>query len=373
MTVLLSPVNQRKPIELSATLFRKQILPLGSIKYKGRTLQFDKNYLTELAKNFREGAYDSVPFQLADKENTHTMDPKQFGGVVKALELTKSGLDMIVDLTPETADLVRKNNRFGVSTQILESYTREADQKPFGKVVRHVLGTFDPRVAGMGAWQEVSLSEEYEDDDIIDATQEEVTALSDTATQGGTGGGSNRTSSEPAGKGEGGDTQPKPRGTSHDPQPVMDLDDLEFTDEDLEGLLESGDLEDAGSGTRSLSNNSSTDPVDLQNAADDANTRRIEQLEISLANERFANEARRFADQGIPPAIVELCRPILTLPQAPVIDLSNGDHIDVGQVMRAVLDECAGFVNLGQENGWFDPTADAEQREDEVLDALRRL
>jgi hypothetical protein len=370
MTVLLSPINQRKPIELSSTLFRKQILPLGSIQYKGRTLKFDKNYLTELAKNFREGAYDSVPFQLADENNTHTMDPKQFGGVVKALELTKSGLDMLVDLTPQTADLVRKNNRFGVSTQILESYTREADSKPFGKVVRHVLGTFDPRVAGMGAWQEVSLSEEYEDDDdIIDATQEEVTALSDTATQGGTGGGRNRTSSEPD-KSGGGDTH-RPRGTSHDPQPVMDLDDLEFTDEDLEGL-ESGELEGAGSGTRSLSN-SSTDPVDLQNAADDANLRRIENLEISLANERFANEARRFADQGIPPAIVELCRPILTLPQAPVIDLSNGDHIDVGQILRSVLDECSGFVNLGQENGWFDPTADDEQREEDVLDALRSL
>src|SRR5579862_7082215 len=190
MTVLLAPVNERRPIELSATMFRKQILPLGKIKYKGRTLNFDRDYLASLAKSFREGAYDTVPFQLADRDNNHTMDPQQFGGAVKALELTKGGLDMIVELTPEAAELVRKAPKLGVSAQIIPDYTREADGKAFGNSLRHVLGTFDPRVTGMGAWQEVALSEEYDDDDdIVDATQEEVTALVPEGTPGGSGNG----------------------------------------------------------------------------------------------------------------------------------------------------------------------------------------
>ena len=373
MTAVLSPVNDRRLVELSSTMFRKQVLPKGTINYKGRKLVFDEKYLTEIARTFRESAFDQVPFQLADADNKHTMDPVRFAGEIKGFELTKSGLDMLVDLTPDAADLVRKNKKLGVSARILEGYTREADGKSFGRVVQHVLGTLDPRVTGMGAWQEVALAEEYEDNDIIDVTQEEVHTLSDTSTPAGGGDQTTSTSSQvgdSSNVGGGGTTTTStklqvnvPAGTSHDPAPVMSLDDMDFDDVSDEEL-------ETAAATLSHSPN---DDTAITLAAESVNTQRIQQLEIELAAQRFVNEARQYIDGGVPPALVEIARPILSLPMAPVVDLSNGDHLDVGQVIRSLLDETRGFIELGQERGYFDPREDEETRADAVLDAMRRL
>jgi hypothetical protein len=278
---------------------------------------------------------------------------------------------MLVDLTPDAADLVRKNKKLGVSARIIEGYTREADGKSFGRVVQHVLGTLDPRVTGMGAWQEVALAEEYEDDDIIDVTQEEVQTLSDTSTSAGAGGQTTSTSStaDDTTKSDGGGvtttstTFETPKGTSHNPEPVMTLDDMNFDD------VSDEELEEAAS---ALSHGPNDDKA-ISLAAESVNMQRIQALEVELAQQRFVNESRRYIDEGVPPALIELARPILSLPMAPVIDLSNGDHVDVGQVIRSLLEETRGFIELGHEKGYFDPREDEETRADAVLDSLRRL
>lgn len=395
---LLTPLNDREPIELGATLFRKQILPLGEIAYKGRTLRFDRDYLAGLIRSFRRRPFDQVTFQFADADNKHTMDPRQFGGEIKGLELTKRGLDAIVDLTPEAADTIRKNKMLGVSARILESYHREADHKSFGNVVQHVLGTLDPRITGMGAWQEVALSEEYEDYDTVDATQEEVITLSDVATQGGPAGGT--TSSEPTDESAGGETndtttqpemikadppsQPQgvnvnvnvndpqrreerePAGTSKDPEPIMPLEDMEFDDSDIsEGLRE---LTGAA-----LSNEDDEEGSEVQ-LSNDAQER-IQNLEIRLANESFRNEMRDLVEAGVPPAIIECARPILTLPRTPIIDLANGeDPIDVAQVVRNILAEAKGFIQLATEQGSSVVTREGQQdHEDAILATWRDM
>jgi hypothetical protein len=376
MTVLLSPVNERRPIDLGQTLFRKQILPLGKIMYKGRELVFDKPYLQELASTFKEAPLDQVPFQLADEDNRHTMDPTRYGGEIKGLEVTKSGLDMLVELTPDTAELIRKNNKLGVSARIHEIFHREADGRTFGKTLEHVLGTLHPRVTGMGAWQEVSLSEDIEDDDIIDATQEEVTTLSDTTgAPSGQGGASPPASPAPDPAGQTSEsaagetpaaTPPAspPAGTSRAPQPVMDFDGMDFEDvSDAE--IEAAERELTGA---SLSASSPSGSIEL--AAQRANEDRIRNLELELARQRFVNEAREYIEAGVPPVLVELARPLLSLPMAPVIDLSNDDKIDMGQLVRDMLDQTKGFIELASERGTsYNPADDGETRADNVLEA----
>src|ERR1035441_8319817 len=56
------------------------VLPVGDVEYKGRTLHFTLNYLKGLAGAFTARAYDQVAFQLADAQNTHTNDPERFRG-----------------------------------------------------------------------------------------------------------------------------------------------------------------------------------------------------------------------------------------------------------------------------------------------------
>src|ERR1700747_910111 len=112
---LLFPTSEDEVVELSRSLFRKRVLPLGQINYKGRKITFDKKYLADLASSFKADAYDAVPFVIAKDDNAHTMDPERVRGEVKAFELTPGGLDMLFDLTPDAANLVRQFPKLGVS------------------------------------------------------------------------------------------------------------------------------------------------------------------------------------------------------------------------------------------------------------------
>lgn len=353
---LLTPLREEATVALSRTLFRKQVLPRGSINYKGRTLTFDQQYLSDLARAFRADAFDQVAFLLADKDNAHTMDPERYRGEVKGMELTKDGLDVLLDLTPEAAELVRKNPKLGVSARIIEDLDR-ADGKKFPHAIQHVLGTLDPRVTGMSPWQEVSLSEEV--GDTLDMTTEEVQYVSTTST--GTGAPPTPpTSGTPAPP----NPPAPPTGTSRNPTPVIDLEDLD--DEDYEDI----DDEELDRVAASLSRTpGSGGTVDLlRTATDEVNNQRINELEVQLAQQRYTNEAREYIDRGVPPVLVQLAGQILSLPRAPVIDLSNGDSLDVGAWCRDLLEQTVGFVELAKEAGHtFSPRDQADERADQVL------
>jgi hypothetical protein len=141
---LLSPYNTNQAVELSTTLFRKPLLKLGTINYKGKKITFDKQYLKSLKDALTAGAYDQVPFQLANDANEHNENPRNYAGDVKGFELTSNGLDVLVDFTPEGAELVRKNPKLGVSARILEGL-EHADGRKYTRAVRHVLGTLDQK------------------------------------------------------------------------------------------------------------------------------------------------------------------------------------------------------------------------------------
>jgi hypothetical protein len=339
---LLAPLDRNDAVELSKTLWRKQLLPKGTIDYKGRKITFDESYLKDLAESFRSSAFDQVAFLLAKDDNSHTMDPERFRGEVRGVELTPLGLDVLLDLTPDASDLVRKNPKLGVSARIIESLER-SDGKKFPRAIQHVLGTLDPRVTGMASWQEVTLSEEV--GDTVDVTNEEVKVPTPAVV-----------------------TDAPPPNTVPGAPTQDEIDGLE-----ADAAEDEEELEKAAA---SLSRKATRPPVELVGEAtvDLATQHRIESLEIELARQKFANEMRQWVDKGVPPAIVLLAKPILELPNAPVIDLSNhgAEPIDVASVIRNMLHETEGFIELTTMRGSaeaFDNEANEDQRVETLLDA----
>lgn len=151
---LLTPFDRGNAIEMSSKLWRKRVLPVGDISYQGRTLHFTPHYLQGLANAFNDKAYDQVSFQLADAGNTHTNDPERHRGTVVGFEAEPDGLWMVLDPTERGEAVLRENPYLGVSARIVEQYQR-ADGKFYPAAIQHVLGTLDPRIPGLGAWQTV--------------------------------------------------------------------------------------------------------------------------------------------------------------------------------------------------------------------------
>ena len=155
MTALvLTPFTAAEAVELGNRLWRKKVLPVGDVEYRGRMLHFDRPYLGQLVQAFRSRAYDQVPFQLADAQNTHTNDPERTRGEIRDMHLEDDGLYVVAEVTPEGEAVLTANPKLGVSARIVENYDR-SDGKRFTAAVQHVLGTLDPRIPGLGAWQAI--------------------------------------------------------------------------------------------------------------------------------------------------------------------------------------------------------------------------
>ena len=113
------------------------------MQYKGRTLRFTAGYLRGLLDAFRSRAYDQVPFQLADAQNTHTNDPERTRGEIVDMDVDGDGLYVTVAATDAGARVLQDNPRLGVSARIVEDYAR-SDGQHYAAAVQHVLGTLDP-------------------------------------------------------------------------------------------------------------------------------------------------------------------------------------------------------------------------------------
>jgi hypothetical protein len=172
---VLTPFTAGEAVELGNRLWRKRVLPVGDVEYKGRTLHFDRDYLGRLVSAFKDRAYDQVPFQLADSQNTHTNDPERTRGEITAMELGDDGLWITAQLTEDGEKVLAANPRLGVSARIVEDYQR-SDGKFFSRAVQHVLGTLDPRIPGLGAWEAIEAASPVPDK-VFDLTAESFTDL----------------------------------------------------------------------------------------------------------------------------------------------------------------------------------------------------
>ena len=380
-TAVLTPFSGAKAIELGNRLWRKRVLPVGDIDYKGRTLHFTRDYLTGLARSFRERAYDQVPFQLADAENKHTNDPERFAGEIIDFEVGDDGLYIKLSATDRGHKVLKENPNLGVSARIVEDYAR-ADGKFFSAAVQHVLGTLDPRIPQLGGWQAVEASNDAdmvldlstavfkgEERKVPDFTTEErgrlakllqipedkldkLTALADVDLD------------KLTGEHEGDEEL-------SDEELAALVDGL--SDEELAGLEAEFEAEVAAAAPAGLSNQAAM-AIEMANVRADENERQLSIITAELDAQRFAAEkARLVRDSGVPPYLVDLARPLLE-GTGHTVDLSNGTAVDAGQIMRQVLTQYAKAarmmdlsVELGSPLDEPDQQGQAAQERDDVV------
>lgn len=368
-TALLTPLDLAEATKVGRRTYRKQILPLTTIDYKGQKITFDEAYIKDLAEAFRSGAYDQVPVQFATDKNEHNENPRNFGGEIKAVEATPTGLDAIIELTEDADAAVAKNPRLGVSARIREGLAK-SDGRTFARALRHVLLTMDARTT-TGPWQAVDLSAE-DDTEVVDltaATYEEDAVAKATV------------------------DKDKKKFTTADGK---EIDLATMSDDDFTALLdltatavEAGVEEDAAAtdsteepkegeifeedgkqyvileGVKMLLTPAEKPegeqaPVapaspDLSNEVIDKEARsEVQQMRLDLAADRFEAERKDLLRAGVPRAVIDLAEPLLKTAAPVTIDLSNSEGnetVNATKVVRDLLDQYKGFVDLHPEIG----------------------
>jgi hypothetical protein len=346
-------------IELSGGTWRKRLLPVGTVDYKGRALRFDRDYLERLAAAFSSGAYDQVPFQLADSRNSHTNDPERFRGEVRGMTVADDGLWVTISTTEAGNALLELNPRLGVSARIVEDYAR-SDGEYYPAAIQHVLGTLDPRIPGMGGWEAVAASndaevtfdlsgEQFTREEpgimpeltteqqeklarLLDLDPDKLSALAaiDPAALAAAGG------TEPPGDG-GGDAE------IDDIAAMIDA----MTDDELAAWEASLEAEPAPEPAPAGLSSEAALALELAQATGDENARQLQVITEELDRERWAGERARLLAGGVPPVIADLAQPLLQ-GAGHVVDLAGGKTVDAGQIMRAVLAE---YSKIGQQLG----------------------
>ncbi len=377
--VVLTPWRlDRTAVDLGNRVWRKQLLPLGPIKYRGREITFDKAYLTELVRSWTDKAFDQIPFQLAEGDNKHTNNPERYRGDVVGVELTESGLDILLQPTEEGEKLLADNPKLGVSARIYENYTREADGKHWRAALQHVLGTLDPRVTGMKPWEAVASLSNQINDEIINLTtavygKEETVGFTD----------------EDRGALRGLLRKMRDAGTNlsddeldaliNEAESEGDFDEGELTDAELDALIGSaeaeyeGESEDEGveyEDEEIAASQEDFAALELANATIAEQGDELLRVSSALDASAFEKEQLTFANRyGIPPFITELARPLME-GRGKIVELAGGDTVDAGQVVRNVLTAIGQQVKmldlsdlLG--NG-LEPDEDKQERDQEV-------
>ena len=400
MNALLTPYDKGDAKPAGRNLFRKQLLPIAKINYKGRPIDFTRDYLAGLVKAFNDRAYDQVAFQLADAANTHTDDPERFRGEIAALEMTDDGLDVIVAATEDGSRLLRENPRLGVSAKIIEDYDR-ADGKFFSRAVKHVLGTLDPRLTGMRPWQAVEAANE--DGEVIDLTaldyaapetttsdpdpapagpvitQPEETSMALTTDQEAR---LSRLLDLPEDQFDALLTAPAEpdEDTTDDAEP-----DGQLTDAQLQALVDGlpGDEPDADvtpepvlAGAQLSSEAQAA--IDLANSRADETSAELSSIRAQLDRATYEKERDYFQRQlGVPARITDLARPVLE-GSGRVVELASGSSVDAGAIVRKLIGEfgktmqALGMsVELGNAEGADDTAGAAEREAQERADLVR--
>jgi hypothetical protein len=347
---VLTPFSPRKAIELGNHRWKKQLLPVGEIEYKGRKLQFTADYLKELARSFKEKAFDAIPFQLAPDDNKHTNNPERTRGRIEDVEVADDGLYVIVEATEAGDKIIRENPSLGVSARIYENYER-SDGKRWTAALQHVLGTLDPHIAGMKPWTEVAALSNASKSRVLDLTSATLPE-------------SEEDSPVPMTKEKLKDLlkQMRDSGSEISDEDLDELitDDL-FTDEDGEGDTEGSDEELTDEELEELLNSlpdveedeeetvnaggAHPDALELANARFQEQAIELAQMRSRMDGAAFDNEKTAFVAAGISPKLVELARPLLE-GEGHIVQLSNGDEVDAGGVMRRVLRELSQTVKL---------------------------
>lgn len=374
-----APVDLSTAVRVGRKAFEKQILPIGTITYKGQTIKFDHDYLTDLATAYKDRAFDQVPIVFANEQNAHNMDPKNFGGAVTDMVVKDDGLYIRMDPTRETRKALRDNPNLGVSARIIEQLDK-ADGRHYDRAVNHVLLTMDPRVTGMKPWQTVDLSSDVTAGRVINLTALTIEKETDMG---------KKQSTPVLDKKGDGDVITIDLSTlsEKDRKFLTELDlsevdaDEDLDDEDADDDADDADEDDDESDddaddaddTKDLSNKAPKKrTIDLASAAlVGEQGAQIQQMRIDLANQTWESERERLTRDGVPPFLLDLAAPILSSPDAMVIDLSNTDEpVNATEVVRSMLEGIKGMVDLSDESGHqIDLSSDEKDSDADLLKA----
>lgn len=357
-TAVLTPFDRSPAKRDGLGRWRKRLLPVGEVKYEGRILKFTQDYLGRLAQAFKAKAYDQVPFQLAGPDNKHTNDVERTAGQVAGMELDLNGPDgpgLYIDLTPTERgrQVLDDNPGVGVSARIVEEYDR-SDGKFWPAAIQHVLATLDPRIPGLGPWRAVEAANgvtmtidlsglSFTGDDggstmpdipaALKARLDQLASLPDDQWQ-----------MLLAGLGDIGGQDPAADDGELDDQQLAELV-ASLPDEDLAALEAEfqGELATAGQAT-----GLSAEAVMAIELAQQTGTEALRQLgdvNAELDKQRFTAEQRRWYDMGVPAPVLKKFAPLLQ-GAGHVVELSNGETVDAGAVVRDGLAEYARMAQL---------------------------
>lgn len=146
------------------------------------------------------------------------------------------------------------------------------------------------------------------------------------------------------------------------PEPQQEADQVDGLDE----------LVGAGAG-RNLALSNSADPEVL------ALANQVNDLQVQLAEQNYRSLRAEYVRKGVPAALVELARPVLTAGPAATLDLSNTSDgprtVDAAAIVRQLLDQATGYIDLARERGHGYSLAgdDRQQSEEEQDKALASL
>jgi hypothetical protein len=332
MTVINMPVDytDAEYIELADEegYFWKQLIPMNySLDYKGRKLKFDETYLRNIKKAFEENALgQQTAFQLANDDNEHDtaedraagrhFDPKRYNGEVSRLAINNRGLFGRFKLTKEGTKLIDDNKKLGVSVSLRENYPSHNGQT-YPVVMRHVLGTLDPKIRNMDAWQkEVIALTNDKDEEVIDLTTAAQPADTDT----------------PPGDGENVSVS-----KAEYERMQSELKEYKDAESQIESWLEEED--DNESDETSLSNQPQVDP-------------QIIALSNKVAKSEWNAERANLMRAGVPGAMLDLATPVMEDGYGAYdIELSNNETVDSKDLIRKILNEAKGYVDLAEEQG----------------------
>jgi hypothetical protein len=398
MTIeLLTPVNTRKGeiTDLARKRYRKNILPLTKIRWKGKEKTFDLSYMKRVKDAFDKGAFPYVPVKLAPGDNSHTNDVLRTGGRVVGLSVSEEeGLVADLELNDDGIKAVQSSDgHVPVSAKILEQLERDdGDFAKFDAALAHVLVVDDPYVRGMTPWKEldaVALSENR---------AESITEIIDL-------------SAEHIGDSEEKMTDSKQTVTlSVTPDQAARLIELANEDKELEDLgLKAEDFEDeeVGDGTEGVENitgnpsvgtpalpgdkpgatpddegkgdgvqlsRQAADAIELARAeAAQANARSLA-LSRKLVEAGIDRDVAEFERKGLAPAILKLARPLLS--QTETLELSRDGKAfqsSPAQVMRDVLNEVIELARTGHDVIDLERLSGVLVDDEETVESTREL
>jgi hypothetical protein len=365
----------------------KQVLPMRKVHYttksgKRAVLDFDEQYLTDLAKAFEERVLDQTPFVLADADNRHTMQPEHFRGEVAAMRLAKPGeppglYAKIVFPNKEAAKAVVNNPRLGVSARIREG-VETPDGKTIPRAMIHVLGTMDPQVTGMAPWMPTDLSKDLKEN-VLDLSGEHYEGVAPVA----------KNKSKKQGKPE----VPAPDAvtdewldnateeeleaflTEYAPGMLADINnEVESDDEDESDEDEPETEDEADKELEPALSAKDKQDIELANSRAQEAERRANEALARMAEAQFKEYRTEKMSKGVPAWVIDLAKPVLNRHEDMTVDLSNEDSdedsLNVGEIVRRLVDGYEGFVDLSRERGHQGVRQDGEADPDKpYLDA----